>query len=291
MFNLSSEQILKSFFVTPHLLQSNCVFSNQMYKAYVWGALFLFSFLPSTLHSQTNKTLVANLGYTVHTVKEERFSSVFRDGTGFGLELAYEANQTEAINRIGLQFHNFVSGRNLPSFSDNNWLQLRYDYLRKVPQTKGLSLGGYLDAGLLFTEKQGFWNNNNLVSYTQWLSLGVSSAYAGKLGNKQWITQLNFPVLSYSIRPSYASGYPDQFQMPGTFNWLEDGIVEAGLSSGRIVSLDQFANINFSSDIFHPIGQKDWHLGLGYQLVAIITNEEKSLTLFNHGIRITLRKL
>ncbi|MEN0002566.1 MAG: outer membrane beta-barrel protein [Bacteroidota bacterium] len=256
---------------------------------FLYLVLLLFSSLAAT--AQSTKTVTASLGYAYHTVKEQRYTSKYRDGTGFSIDLGYESANERVIHRINVAYKSSTSGADLPSSTNNQWAEIQYDYLRTTKQVKGLYLGGYIGTGIIYTERDGPWNDNNIISYTQWLSLGVSSRWNRRLWNKPWMTQLRLPLLSYRTRPSYGSGFPDAFLQPGTFSWREEGLIGAGLRSGRIGSLNEFTKIEFSSDLFFSIGKKGWHFGTGYQFIGIFTGDEKPLSLFHHTIRLIVRRL
>ncbi len=257
------------------------------------GVTGLMLMISASVFSQSNKTMFFKAGFVQQSTFENRLTSNYRGGVGLNLELGFEKTSEKYVSRFSLDYSKANQGKSYISYSTIYKVDLKYENLKRIHTIKGLYIGGYIDVGTMINEKNGLWGStNNPISFTQWASLGMVAQYSVKFKNDYlWNMSLSTPIVSYIIRPSYGSVWPDKFLEPQNFNLYERGIVTAGLKSGNVALFNNFSNTIIKTSMYFPFKNSQWHYGLEYSFNRIHTNEIKPLKQFANTISISFKRL
>jgi hypothetical protein len=230
----------------------------------------------------------------IPSTKETHYTSNFKNGIGYNVQIGYERQSSKSINRFSVLFLQSSQGKGNVSFSNILRPEIRYEHLRKINES-GLYIGGYYDIGTLLNFRRGVWADENSINYTLWSSLGISSQYNKpvKFNNKQinWNTKFSVPLLTYLVRPSYTFPYPDNYLENGVFNFDQSGLGNKIITGGKFVSFDKFLNIGFQTGLSLPTNNQKWELGVNYSFNYLQTSELKPVFQSMHLINFTTKFL
>jgi hypothetical protein len=258
---------------------------------------YIFTYAKLTsIYAQTevSNSYFLNFGLAIPSTKETHYTSNFRNGIGYNVQIGYERQSSKSINRFSVLFLQSKQGKENLSFSNILRPEIRYEHLRKINES-GLSIGGYFDIGTLLNFRRGTWADENSINYTMWSSFGFSSQYEKsiKLKDKKinWNSKFSVPLMTYLIRPSYTFPYTDNYLENGVFSFDRSGLSKKIVTGGKLVSLDKFLNIGFQTGFSFPTNNNKWELGVNYSLNYMQTNELKPIFQSVHLINLTTKFL
>lgn len=250
----------------------------------------------TTLYAQKvdSQSYFLNFGVAIPSTKETHFTSNFRRGVGYNVQMGYERKSLKSTNRFSVLFLQANQGKGNISYSTILRPEIKYEHLRSINEN-GLWIGGYYDIGTLLNFRRGIWGSEKGINYTIWSSVGVSSQYNKqiRLMDKQfrWNTRFSIPILTYLIRPSYTFPYPDNYLQSGVFSFDRNGLGKKIVSGGNFVTFDKFLNVSFQTGISIPTENKKWEFGINYSFNYMQTNELKPVFQPIHSLNFNIKFL
>lgn len=263
-----------------------------MSKDFFTIALLFILPLFTTAQDTINHSWFFSNGLAIPSTKETHYSSNFRSGIGYHVQLGYERSSLKSINKISTSFLKASQGKGNVSYSNLLRPQLSYEHLRLL-KDKGIHIGGQLDIGSLLNFRRGTWPNENSINYTIWTSIGIAAQYDKSLNIKKrklsWTTTISAPLLTYLIRPSYTFPYTDNYLESGVFDFGRSGLGKKIITGGKINSLNRFLNLKIQSGIILPFEKSKWQFGISYTYNYLHTNEIKPVFHSVHSVNFIIK--
>jgi hypothetical protein len=208
--------------------------------------------------------LLLSPGYCNVKAYDNSLSPNVYSGSGFKFITGYEAGRLNNVGGLTLSMgfaNTFYKSSARPGRSEymiklEGWKT--WQILARQGNSKRKESSIYLgpDLNLTLNMRVPFSTDNNFFSYDIATNLGITGY--GKISltflNRSWLIteRLTIPFISYLIRPAYTGPYPAQFIKNGTF--LTGGAVspKTAITSGKIVSLNHYLNINNQLSLDYP---------------------------------------
>lgn len=252
---------------------------------YVFSVFFL-AILSIKGNAQNTNHFYIGMSPTFQNTKEARFTSTFRNGTGYSAVIGYANANRKRAHNFTIEFTSAKQGASNISYTRNLKPVINYQYL--FLKKRQIALGAEIQIGSLLEFRSGLAPSTNQISYLIWNSIGISVNKSFYINTPKIKFPLalfsSMPIISYVVRPSYSFPFPDRFLEQENFNFDLDNLGSNIIKGGKLKTLNSYINLNLGLQAYKIFDNSNFGVSVKYQFNYLSYLKEKTLFQFSHHI-------